>query len=66
MSNKFLDGGIVKKCKDAFDKAKIMPGEMFMTEDQYRSMGKMLGWTDEQIEEGLKNSASLLLEEVGK
>lgn len=64
MSDKFLNGGIVKQCKDAFDKAKIMPGEMYMTEDQYRSLGKMLGWSNEEIEEGLKNLDSILVEEI--
>lgn len=64
MSDKFLSGGIIKQCKEKLDKVSIMPGEMYMTEDQYRTLGKMVGWTEEEIEEGLKNSGSILVNEI--
>ncbi len=64
MSDKFLSGGIIKQCKDKLDKVSIRPGEMYMTEDQYMTMVRMLDWTEEEIEEGLKNSISILVDEI--
>ena len=68
MSEKFSDGKILdhmKQMKTFFDNAKISyGGEMYMTEDQFRAISKILGKTEDETEEALKYIPELNLNEL--
>ena len=54
-SEKFLDGAIISEMKKAFDKsAKVDAGELMMSESQYRTILKMSGMTNDEIDFELK------------
>ena len=65
MDKKFIEGHIVN-AKKSLDEAsvKYSPGEMLLSENEYRRIGKLLGKTEEEIEEALKRLPSITLEDL--
>ena len=60
MSEKFLSGKVVSDMKKSLDNAKIgYDIEAYMTENQFKTIGRVLGKTEEEIQK-LLNELSVL------
>lgn len=65
MSEKFLSGKIVSDIKKYLDNSKIVNGvEMYMTENQFKTIGRILEKTEEEIEKSLSELSSLDINEL--